>query len=270
MIAMVVVAIIVGATIYFVYPLRQATDVTVRATLTDIADNALQRIGRDVRLALPNSVRVDGTSVEFLALRTAGRYRGDGGEAVATPNCSGGVADDQLSFDIADTCLASIGELAIAAVANDYLVLNNYGPDFTGQNAYALSGNTAKITSVDTSGSSRDLINFESTTFQRTLHDSPGKRFFVITGPVRYECAGGTLTRYWNYPIQTAFPPAVTTGQVSAPIAENVTGCTFSYEQNVAPQIGLLTLRLTLSRTMSGGETETVSLYHAVHVSNVP
>ena len=50
---MVVVAIIVGATIYFVYPLRQATDVTVRATLTDIADNALQRIGRDVRFAPP-------------------------------------------------------------------------------------------------------------------------------------------------------------------------------------------------------------------------
>src|SRR3989304_5564083 len=89
-IALGVVAIIVGATIYFVYPLRQATDVTVRATLTDIADNALQRIGRDVRLALPNSVRVDGTSVEFLALRTAGRYRGAGGEGVAPPNCSGG------------------------------------------------------------------------------------------------------------------------------------------------------------------------------------
>src|SRR3990170_5748943 len=131
-IAMVVVAIIVAATIYFVYPLRQSVDLTARATLTDTADNALQRIGRDVRLALPNSVRVDGTSVEFIAVRTAGRYRADGGEAVATPNCSGGVADDQLSFDIADTCLASIGELAIAAVANDYLVLNNYGPDFTG------------------------------------------------------------------------------------------------------------------------------------------
>src|SRR6266581_3973555 len=78
-VAIVLTSIIVAATIYFVYPVRQAADLSTRAELTDIADNALQRIGRDVRLGLPNSVRVttSGSSgfVEFLALRTAGRYR---------------------------------------------------------------------------------------------------------------------------------------------------------------------------------------------------
>src|SRR4030088_2445458 len=86
-VAMVLIAIIVGATIYFVYPLRQAVDLTTRAELTDIADNALQRIGREVRSALPNSVRVStsGSSkfVEFLAVRTAGRYRADAGSVSA-------------------------------------------------------------------------------------------------------------------------------------------------------------------------------------------
>jgi hypothetical protein len=55
-------------------------------------------------------------------------------------------------------------------------------------------------------------------------------------------------------------------------IARNVTACNFDYVANVAPQIGLLTMRLTLSKTLSGlaGSAETVSLYHAVHVSNVP
>jgi len=76
-VAIVIVAIIVAATVYFVFPLRQTVDASTRAELTDIADNALQRIGRDVRLALPNSVRVttSGSSafVEFLAIRTAGR-----------------------------------------------------------------------------------------------------------------------------------------------------------------------------------------------------
>src|SRR3954467_11805969 len=76
-VSMVLVAIIIGATLYFAYPLRQAVDLTTRAELTDIADNALQRIAREVRSALPNSVRVDpsGKFLELMPVRTAGRYR---------------------------------------------------------------------------------------------------------------------------------------------------------------------------------------------------
>jgi len=94
-VAIVIVAIIVAATVYFVFPLRQTVDASTRAELTDIADNALQRIGRDVRLALPNSVRVttSGSSafVEFLAIRTAGRYRGQSSGAAC------GAATDELA-----------------------------------------------------------------------------------------------------------------------------------------------------------------------------
>ena len=283
-IAMVVVAIIVAATIYFVYPLRQSVDLTARATLTDTADNALQRIGRDVRLALPNSVRVDGTSIQFIAVRTAGRYRADGGGGSSGTDCpaDSGISapdSDQLAFDAADTCFKSIGTVANAnqilagAGTGDFMVLNNYGTGFTSQDAYeAAPANRVRIlTHASEAGPpARDRFTFSSTTFQRVLHDSPGRRFYVVSGPVRYVCAGGTITRVWNYPIQPDFPPTDLTGAVQALIAENVSGCVFDYAPNVAPQVGLLTLRLTLSRTLSGGETESVSLYHAVHVSNVP
>src|SRR2546428_12571381 len=76
-IAMVITAIIVAMSIFFANPLQQAVDVTTRAELADIADNALQRIGRDVRLALPNSVRANPTIIEFIPLRTGGRYRAE-------------------------------------------------------------------------------------------------------------------------------------------------------------------------------------------------
>jgi hypothetical protein len=55
----------------------------------------------------------------------------------------------------------------------------------------------------------------------------------------------------------------------SALIAENVTGCAFDYS-NAGPQLGLLTMQITLSRQLFGGTAETVSLYHAVHVNNSP
>jgi len=276
-VAIVLTSIIVAATIYFVYPVRQAADLSTRAELTDIADNALQRIGRDVRLGLPNSVRVttSGSSgfVEFLALRTAGRYR----------SVSSGVAclaaTDELAFDSVDTCFKSIGTVAVTdAVTNsDYLVLNNYGAGFSNQNAYETAAptvanprNRRQISGFASEGS-RHRIEFSSAVaFKAELHDSPGRRFFIISGPVSYECNTSTrqLTRYSGYAIADAQPTSFGGGTL---IADNVTGCEFNYDQNgVAPQIGLLTLRLTLSKTLSGGEAETVSLYHAVHVSNVP
>ena len=73
-IAIVLVGIIIAATVFFAYPVRQAVDTTARAELTDTADNALQRIGREVRLALPNSVRVasgpGGSFIEFIPVKS--------------------------------------------------------------------------------------------------------------------------------------------------------------------------------------------------------
>ena len=291
-VAIVLTSIIVATTIYFVYPVRQAADLSTRAELTDIADNALQRIGREVRLALPNSVRVDGSHhfLEFIPVRSAGRYR------VESTGAACDTGTDELAFDATDTCFKSIGTMANAGsiTAGDFLVLSNYGseppPGFSGQNAYATSGtlNRRRITSAVEEGGARERIIYTpSTAFDRTLHDSPGRRFYVVVGntttvlpePVTYECipapTGGTLTRRWGYimlstqPAQASdFSGATATATL---IANNVTACDFDYDPNgVAPQVGLLMLRLTLSSALSGGGAETVTLYHAVHVNNVP
>jgi MSHA biogenesis protein MshO len=282
-VAMVLVAIIVGATLYFAYPLRQAVDLTTRAELTDIADNALQRIAREVRSALPNSVRVDASNhfLELIPVRTAGRYRAEpsGAGCDAATDTTG---SDQLAFDIPDSCFKSIGTLADAGTitTDDFVVLNNYGAGFLEQDAYRTSGtlNRAKVTGAIEQGAVRERINFTSTTFSRSFHDSAAKRFFIIKGnattvlpePVTFDCSTPTLFRRWGYPMTPSQPTSTFAGATSAPLAANVSQCSFEYLPNVAPQVGLLTLRLTLSKTVSGGGTETVSLYHAVHVANVP
>ena len=298
-VAIVLTSIIVATTIYFVYPVRQAADLTARAELTDIADNALQRIGREVRLALPNSARANGSFLEFIPLRTAGRYRGDVGGLSSGSNCPdtgiGQPDSDQLSFNpVVDTCFKTIGTVANASTiaTSDFLVLNNYGPGFSGQNAYDTSGtlNRRQLSAAVDEGT-RERISFTSATaFDRTLHDSPGKRFFVVNGnvstglpePVTYECdtaVNGTLTRRWAYTMTAAQPTSFGGGSATliagesptSPSSTKVTGCDFNYDPNgVAPQVGLLTLRLTLSKALPGGGTETVTLYHSVHVNNVP
>ena len=91
--AIVITGIVVGMVSYFLYPVSQAVDIALRAALSDISDTALRRLGRDVRLALPNIVRVtsDATtqSLEFLSIRSAGRYRAYGGGAAAGADCPG-------------------------------------------------------------------------------------------------------------------------------------------------------------------------------------
>jgi MSHA biogenesis protein MshO len=288
-VAIVLVAIIVAAVAFFLNPIRQSTDLALRAELTDIADNTLQRIGREVKLALPNSVRSKTSGgvvyLEFLALRTGGRYRAGGGGVASGADCpddgSGLPGSDQLTFGAVDTCFKTIGKLSDAIVANsDHLVLFNLGPDPSGldpvgyldQNAYAAAAaNRVLITSVDTSEGNRDRIVFIAKTFSQARHDSPSKRFFVVSGAVSYVCdpAAGTITRRWGYTESALQPDSFSDGS-AALIAQNVSACAFDYNPSVSPQLGILTMRIRLQSALFGGANETVSLYHAVHVNNAP
>jgi len=88
---------------------------------------------------------------------------------------------------------------------------------------------------------------------------------------VTYRCnmTTGTITRHDGYALQLAQPTAFVTSFL---IAEHVlvgTGCSFDYA-NVGPQLSLLTMRITLRRQLFESTSETVSLYHAVHVNNAP
>ena len=293
----VIVGIILTAIAYFINPLHQGTNVAVRAELTDIADNALQRIGRDVKLALPNSIRVTPSAgpppyyIEFLAIRDAGRYRADSGSVAGGTACEAddstlSIADnDQLSFDLSaaippgDQCFKTLGLLsnAAAVTTNDFLVLNNYGPAFPNQNAYEVgAANRAQINAAIGVEAERNRVHFAKTNLSRALHDSPGKRFFIISGPVSYVCdtSTGTIRRHWNYGGGSGSTPAAAqptsfSSGSSALIAENVTDCSFKYS-TVGPQLGLVTMQITLQRQLFDGALETISLYHAVHVNNAP
>ena len=91
--------------------------------------------------------------------------------------------------------------------------------------------------------------------------------------PIAGNRATGQLLRRWGYAMEQTqgSPPAFAgAAATSAVIAGNVSDCHFDYQPSgIGAQIGLLTLRLTLARTLSES-TQTVSLYHAVHVNNVP
>lgn len=264
-----VTAVIAAAVAVFIrLPVQGYVDTARRAELTDIADTALRRIGRDIRLALPNSVRVtdSNATIEFLPTKTGGRYR------VGVDNAGNG---DKLDFAVADSAFDQIGLPTLPADQTitpnaDSVVIYNLGNGISGADAYQSGANNRSlITNVQTGGAVLPQEQRLTISAKQFPLESPSNRFQVISAPVSYVCAGGTLRRYWGYAIQAGQPTAASlpglAGVQSALLADRVASCVFTYDQGVTERSGLVTLLLALT---SGGET--VRLYHEVHVNNVP
>lgn len=232
-----------------------------RAQLTDVADTAMRLMMREVRLALPNSVRIDGSGrfLELLVSKNGGRYR-------AANDASGATTEDPLDF-AGDTVFDTLGALPSAGgqqvQAGDFIVIHNLG--IPGADAYeAGATNIAPVQAVGAGAlPGEDRITLAAAS-QFPL-ESPGRRFFVVDGPVTYACVGNQLLRWSGYAIQPAQPVARPGGAAEAVVAGGLTDCALRYDTLPLVSRGLVAVRLALTRG-----ADSVTLYYEAHVSNVP
>lgn len=244
-----------GIAVFIQRPVEGYLDAERRAELTDEADTALRRITRDLRTALPNSVRVDasGKFIEFIETTGGGRYRAE--------LDSGGLGNI-LDFTAADTTFDVIGP-APALVAGNQIVVYNLNSSGTSSNAY-FGDNRAALTST-----AAPPVAIASTLFPES---SPARRFHVVSGPVTYGCTGGQLIRYSGYAYNTAqvAPPV---GGSSAVLAGNVdvANCSFAYTAgSLGERSGTVSMVLTLVRSGGAGTPEQVRLFQQAQVNNAP
>jgi MSHA biogenesis protein MshO len=249
-------ALVAVASVFIVQPFRAFDDMKRRAELVEAADSALMLMTREVRTALPNSVRVSGAgsriALEFIPTEGGGRYR-------AQPDGAGD--GDILDFTISDTGFDVLGPLPAAPSAGQQVVVYNLSATGTEGNAYH-GDNRA---SVDGPGSGPDHVALAAA--HRFPYASPGRRFHLVSGPVSYVCDldSGVLTRHQGYGFQAAQPVSAAALGSGAISARYVSGCTFGYDPGAGTRNGLVSARLTLS---DAGET--VSLLQQVHVLNTP
>lgn len=250
MIIVITITAIVGAmvAVFLRVPLDSYIAQDRRARLTDTADTALRRMGRDIRLALPNSVRVTAVGnvfyLELLGTRSGGRYRAQGG-------------GDILDFTTADTGFDVLGP-AIPVRVGDFIAVYNLG--IPGADAWA--GDTLAAFA----GTAGDVTHIAMASKLFPL-SSPGNRFQVVEGPVSYVCdpGTGTLTRYWGYAPAAAQPTSFVATTPRALLANRVSACRFDYAPGVTERGGLVWMALDLS--LAG---EFVRLYVNTEVSNQP
>ena len=248
---------------FIVRPVQGYLGTVARAGLMDQADLALRRVGRDLRAALPNSVRVNasGTAIELIPATSGARYATDGAGA--------------LQFGTVDTSFTLVGPPITLGTAQE-LVFYNLGAGVTGSDAYAANSTLAaaadsnRRTATSAAGSTT-TVNISSSAGLPVAAFAPPYRVLAVSQPVTYRCdtSAGTLTRYQNYGFQAAQPDPPSGGSSNL-LASGVSDCRFSVDGTlVAARAALVTLRLGLATTTSGG-TETVALHHAVFVHNLP
>lgn len=231
-------------------PIDASADVQRRAKLADAADQAMSRISRDLRLALPNSIRTspDGRAIEMLIAPMAGRYRA--GRTAA----DGG---DILDFSQAESAFDALSPLPQPPLPGQWIVVYNLAATGPAANAWA--------------GDNRATVGVGSTTGRVALSPafrfpfpSPAQRFYVVSGAVQYRCDGsGQLLRHAGYAPTAAM--AVPPAGAAALLAEGVTLCSFRVQPGTTTRQGLAALSLALTR-----DGESVSLLKSVHLPNLP
>jgi MSHA biogenesis protein MshO len=252
-------------------PVMGFADQARRARLVDAADAALRRIGRDVRRALPNSVRTTSTggvvALELLGTVDGARYR-------AQPP---GSADQILEFAAADGSLNVLGPFTQVvkpfSSTSHYLAVYNVG--VPGADAYELAnvvtpaGTTIAIAADGATGEDRVTL---SPPF-RFAFSSPTQRVYLLDGPVTYLCdtVAGTLMRYRGYSIaanqasRDSHGELLGAGASATLMADRLVACSVEYTPGTAERAGLVSLQFTVQ-----AQGESVSLLSQVHVDNVP
>ncbi len=278
-IVVVLVGIIgVGLARVLAIPFATYRDLGRRAQLVDFADAASRRIARDLRRALPNSVRVatGGETLEFIRAVDGARYR-------RNPGDNGGGNDhtadsDWLSFS-GDTDFNVLGSfqhldftLGTPLASGHRIAIYNTGD--TVYNDAATDANPGVVTPDETdvtlvADGDEQQINLSVS--HRFSFESPDQRLYLIDTPVTYDCdlAADTLVRYWSYDITSSQPtnPASTPLSSASSVLMNdlIESCSFDYSPGTPQRAGLVTIELVIA-----DEGERVRVLHQVHVENSP
>jgi MSHA biogenesis protein MshO len=237
-VALTISVVVVGFVASFIaVPVQAHLAQARRSELAASAEAVTLWMSRDIRRALPNSVRVATVggrpAVEMISFEGVSIYR-----------------DDTLTDGTADTAFDVV---ALPPVSTQFVVINNTGIGV--QSAYAAAAVTRVRADAQVNVASMTIGLNPAFNF---IAQSPRLRVFLVPGTpvIRYECdlVARTLRRYEGLGI-TAAMAVLPAGTPFTVVARDVTACTFTAPPApVANQNhgGLMPIRVTISRVTNG------------------
>jgi len=257
-----------GITSFIRLATQTYVSVSARDELVSSARFVVERLNREIRNALPNSVRVktgslagfDVQCLEFVPIVASTTYT----DIPVAPDA----LSDKLTvvkFNGADgnnyQCTGSCLDAVAVYPLNSNDIYADHGAE---------SGKVFGLKSVDYTTPSTDewTLTLDRTTGVLFDDESPTKRVYIVRAPVSYCVAANSIFRYENY--------AYTSSQVTPPLvanvlmAENIINMNtldlpFVLSNATLQRNALVNMKLHFSR-----DNENIVFNNEVHIANVP
>lgn len=235
---------------------------------------AVERISRELRNALPNSICVNnagacingaGTQFYFIPVKDSGRYQDRPGVYTSPPPIQRNrlpiTPQTSDRFDVLSTNIAN----PLDAIVGDRIAVYN----INNVDIYNLGNNVrhpiSAIVPIDIDGDANpDTIQIQFTVNETFANHSPTRRFHVIDNTQQvtlfsYDAINRNLTRdttTLNSPNNAVAPQL---------LMQNVQACTFTFTAGTQQRAGLLRIDITVAE-----QGETIQVIHNAHVYNTP
>lgn len=244
-------------------------DTSRRDELQQVARFAVERLSREVRNALPRSIRVDlsGTCLEFVPVEAGSSYINTVADAEYTTLSAvdfgyptGAATDRRVVVYPVDDTEVYIEDTTVAVPPS-------------GLATYAvkeLASVSAAVSDIQT----LTFGNLASVSGHRYLNESPTQRFFIVSEPVSFCVSGNELRRHSAYGWQASQPTTVADLGVGVLVAEFISttdgGTPFVFASGTTSRSGVVSLDFRFNDTRGSGGDEWVRMRHEVFVRNTP
>ena len=222
-------------------------DAAERNKIAAIAWIISEKVSRELRLALPNSVKTSGggSCVEFIPTIAATDY-------LTIPTLSAANSFEVVPF-------ASYDAAAVDNTLDRVAVYSNAATD-----VYDLSGTQRVISGLLDQlsvGATAGALNLELQINHQFVSNSPTKRLFIVREPVTFCFSGGFLYRYSNYGFDSSLGL-----QNQSVIADGLSVGSFDYSAGTLTRNAVV----NISYGVIGDNAELQSVNQEVQIRNVP
>ncbi len=262
---------------FFSHAIIGYTDAELRISLAHSGRIATEKVTRELRNAMPQSIRVSNNCVEFIPVLSSAHYQDQNityaSPAVASkplPVSGETNSDNQVDvFNLNFTPQAGI---------NYYLVVYPLGAGVSNGDPYVTTSPGSLF-----GFSSQSIINAPSNSITRLTMDgaylflrhSPMRRLFIVTPPISYCVVSNRLQRYSGYGFNNsqATPPGGTIQRIVDDLQLSDAGSSitpFVFSTGTLVRNAVVKLDFRLRQIDQLGNENWLRVNHEVQVRNVP
>jgi len=243
----------VGITNFISRSTQGMVDIAERQQLATIGWTVSEKVSRELRQALPNSVRINATNtcVEFLLSIAGSDY-------LSVPTLTAATSFESVPFSNYNAANVNTTFDRVAVFPNsltDLYALNDPG---------IISGLINQLSAGTTPGA----ITIELAATHQFLNDSPTKRLYIVQDPVMYCFSGGFLYRYSQYGYHAVFPTGGSLNNQTA-IGNRLNSGSFVYVPGTLSRSAIVNLFFNVTgANIASSAVQTIN--QEVQIRNVP